>query len=116
MAIGFGAGAVSPNVWLTAACCLVGGIGDGVAIVCNALLVQRGAADQMRGRALTLVMSVTYVLNGAGTVIAGVVLHMTGPRWVWAGGGVSFVLAAVAAFALVPSSTAVDATTEAAAI
>jgi MFS family permease len=116
MAIGFGAGAVSPNVWLTAVCCLVGGIGDGVAIVCNALLVQRGTADQMRGRALTLVMSVTYVLNGAGTVIAGAVLHMTGPRWVWAGGGVSFVLAAVAAFSLVPDSIAVETATEAGAV
>jgi len=70
MAIGFGAGAAAPNVWVAAACCLVGGVGDGVAIVCNALLVQRGAADRVRGRALTLVMSVTYALNGVGTVIA----------------------------------------------
>jgi MFS family permease len=108
MAIGFGAGAASPNVWLTAVCCLVGGIGDGIAIVCNALLVQRGAADQIRGRALTLVMSVTYVLNGAGTVIAGAVLHLTGPRWVWAGGGVSFLLGAVAVFSLVPVSLPVE--------
>jgi MFS family permease len=101
MAIGFGAGAAAPNVWVAAACCVVGGVGDGVAIVCNALLVQRGAADRVRGRALTLVMSVTYVLNGAGTVIAGALVHVTGSRWIWAGGGVSFVLAAVAAFSLV---------------
>ena len=66
MAIGFGAAALAPNIWVAAACCLVGGIGDGVAIVCNALLVQRGAADQVRGRALTLVMSATYTLNGSG--------------------------------------------------
>ena len=116
MAIGFGAGAVSPNVWLTAACCLIGGIGDGVAIVCNALLVQRGAVDRIRGRALTFVMSVTYVLNGAGTVVAGAVLHMTGPRWVWAGSAGSFLLGAVAAIALVPESVPVEATTEASAI
>jgi MFS family permease len=100
MAVGFGAGAAAPNVWVAAACCLVGGIGDGVAIVCNALLVQRGAADYVRGRALTLVMSVTYALNGAGTVIAGALLHVTGSRWIWAGGAVSFALGAVAAFGL----------------
>ena len=52
MAIGFGAGAAAPNVWVAAVCCVVGGIGDGVAIVCNALLVQRGAEDRVRGRAL----------------------------------------------------------------
>jgi len=100
MAIGFGAGAAAPNIWVAAACCLVGGIGDGVAIVCNALLVQRGAADQVRGRALTLVMSVTYALNGAGTVVAGALLHLTGSRWIWAGGAVSFAVGAMAAYGL----------------
>jgi MFS family permease len=98
MAIGFGAGAVAPNVWVAAACCVVGGVGDGVAIVCNALLVQRGAADRVRGRALTLVMSVTYALNGAGIVIAGALMHVTSPRWVWAGGAACFAMGAVAAY------------------
>ena len=32
---------------------------------CNYLLVQRGTTDDMRGRALTLVMSATYALTGA---------------------------------------------------
>jgi MFS family permease len=100
MAVGFGAGAAAPNVWVAAVCCVVGGIGDGVAIVCNALLVQRGADDHLRGRALTLVMSVTYALNGAGTVVAGVLLHVTGSRWIWAGGAVSFLLGGAAAWAL----------------
>ncbi|HVA31282.1 MAG TPA: MFS transporter [Gaiellaceae bacterium] len=105
MALGFGLGSISPDIWATAACCLLGGIGDGIAIVCNALLVQRGAADRIRGRALTLVMSVTYVLNGAGTVVAGAVLHLTGPRWVWGGGALSFVVGAVAAYALARDDT-----------
>src|SRR5205085_11209626 len=38
MAVGFGAGAASPNIWVAAACCVVGGIGNGTAVVCNALL------------------------------------------------------------------------------
>ena len=100
MAIGFGGAAIAPNIWVAAACCVVGGAGDGLAIVCNALLVQRGAADRVRGRALTFVMSVTYTLNGVGTVIAGALLHVIGPRWIWAGGAASFALGAVAAFSL----------------
>jgi MFS family permease len=110
MAVGFGAGAASPNIWIAALCCLLGGIGDGVAIVCNALLVQRGAVDQIRGRALTLVMSVTYFLNGAGTVLAGAVLHLTGSRWVWAGGAISFALGAVAAYAFARNTTSLEST------
>ncbi|MCW2976427.1 MAG: hypothetical protein JWM06_1708 [Actinomycetia bacterium] len=107
MAVGFGAGAAAPNIWVAAACCLVGGIGDGAAIVCNALLVQRGAADNMRGRALTLVMSATYALNGAGTVIAGALMGVIGSRWVWAGGAVSFAVGAVAAYGIVREAHAV---------
>jgi MFS family permease len=76
------------------------GIGDGSAIVCNALLVQRGAEDAMRGRALTLVMSATYVLTAVGSGLAGGLEHV-GPRWVWGsaavcflvGGGVGWMLA-----------------------
>jgi MFS family permease len=100
MAIGFGAGALAPNVWVAAVCCVVGGIGDGVAIVCNALLVQRGAEDRVRGRALTLVMSVTYALNGVGTVLAGVLLHQLGTRWVWGGGAAAFAVGGVVALVL----------------
>jgi MFS family permease len=113
MALGFGAAAAAPNIWVAAACCLVGGIGDGAAIICNALLVQRSAADHVRGRALTLVMSVTYALNGAGTVIAGALLRVTGSRWVWAGGAFSFALGAVAAYTIVREAQAVPVKAEA---
>ena len=50
MALGFGVGAASVDVWMAAALCVVGGIGNGGAVVCNALLVQRGMRDDMRGR------------------------------------------------------------------
>ena len=45
-------------------------------------------------------MSVTYALNGAGTVVAGALLHLTGSRWIWAGGAVSFAVGAMAAYGL----------------
>jgi MFS family permease len=108
MAVGFTGAGLSPNVWVAAVFCVVAGLGDGAAIVCNALLVQRGAPDVMRGRALTLVMSATYFLTGVGTVLAGALLHIGGPRWVWIGAGISFVLAAVAGYVLARGSAAAD--------
>ena len=99
MALGFGGAAASPNVWVAAVCCVVGGVGDGAAIVCNALLVQRGSEDAMRGRALTLVMSATYVLTAAGSVLAGGIEHV-GARWIWGGAAVCFVAGGLAGFVL----------------
>ena len=100
MAIGFGAGAVSPNVWVAAACCVVGGLGDGVAIVCNALLVQTGARDEIRGRALTLLMAGTMSVQALGTVLAGALMPPDGARWVWGSGAVVFALAALVGYVL----------------
>ena len=65
-----------------------------------ALLVQSGAPDQMRGRALTLVMSATYLLTGIGTVLAGGVLHLRGARWAWAVAAICYAVAAVAGYVL----------------
>jgi MFS family permease len=91
------------------------GIGDGLAIVCNALLVQRGAPDYVRGRALTLVMAATWSLNGVGTVAAGALLGAVGARWMWGAAAVTFALGAVAAAALVGGRSRIDSQFEAAA-
>ena len=100
MAVGLAAAALSPNVWVAAVFCVVHGLGDGAAIVCNALLVQRGAPDRVRGRALTLVMSVTYLLTAISTVIGGALLHIVGARWVWIAAAILYGFAAVAGYAL----------------
>ena len=96
MAMGYGGAALSPNVWVAIGCVLVAGLGNGVAIACNALLVQRGTFDLMRGRALTFVMSITYVLAGVGNGIGGLALDRTSPRWIWGACGVLLLVAAVA--------------------
>jgi MFS family permease len=96
MAVGYLGTAVSPNVWVAAVGCVVAGIGNGVAILCNALLVQRGTFDVMRGRALTFVMSATYVLVGVGEGLGGFFVHQVGPRWIWVGAGGALLVAAVA--------------------
>jgi MFS family permease len=96
MAMGYIGAALSPNVWVAAGCLLVAGVGNGAAILCNALLVQRGTFDLMRGRALTFVMSITYVLVGVGNGLGGLLLNRTSPRWIWAACGLGLLVAAVA--------------------
>jgi dTMP kinase len=96
MAAGYGGAAVSPNVWVAACFCLVVGVGNGAAVACNALLVQRGTFDLLRGRALTFVMSITYVLVGIGEGVGGLFLDRAGARWLWGGAGGTLLVAAVA--------------------
>jgi MFS family permease len=98
--LGYGLAAVSPNVWVAAAFCVVAGLGNGGANVCNALLVQRGAPDELRGRAFTVIMSTNYLFFGLGFVVAGLMRDAIGPRWVWAIAGLLFGIAALTAWAL----------------
>ena len=75
--------AAAPNVWVAAVSVAVAGTGNGAAVVvCNALLVQRGAPDQLRGRAFTLLMSSNYVVLGIGMIAAGPLTDELGPRTV----------------------------------
>jgi MFS transporter, DHA3 family, macrolide efflux protein len=96
MALGFGAAAAAPNVWVAALVVIAAGAGNGVAVITNALLVQRGAPDRLRGRAFTVVMSVGYAVLGLGMVIAGPLTNAIGARAVW---GISAGLAALGALA-----------------
>ncbi len=100
MAVGIGAAAASPNVWVAAVCVVVSGAGNGVALVCNALLVQRGAPDRLRGRVFTVLMSSNYAVLGLGMAAAGPLTNAFGARWVWGGSACLSVLAAVVGFAL----------------
>jgi MFS family permease len=94
MALGVGAAAVSPNVWVAAVCVVVSGVGNGIAVVCNALLVQRGAPDELRGRAFTVLMSANFAALGAGMLAAGPLTDAVGARWVW---GIAAAISAAAA-------------------
>ena len=95
MAFGVGAAAVAPNVWVAAVCVVVSGAGNGAAVVCNALLVQRGAPDRVRGRVFTLVMSSNFAVLILGMVAAGRLTAAIGPRWMWAAAAVLSAIAAV---------------------
>jgi MFS family permease len=96
VAVGMVGAAAAPNVWVAAASVAVAGIGNGAAVVCNALLVQRGAPDELRGRAFTLLMSSNYLVLGIGMIAAGPLTDELGPRTVWAiAGGLAAVAALV---------------------
>jgi MFS family permease len=99
-AIGIAAAAVAPNVWFSLPCFVVAGIGNGIAVVCNSLLVQRGAPDAIRGRVFTVIMSVNYAVYGLGFIVAGPLTDSVGPRWVFGVVGIVLALASLVAYAL----------------
>jgi MFS family permease len=104
--MGFGAltTGISPSVWVALPCMVLGGAGNGAAVVYNSLLVQRGAPDELRGRAFTVIMSTNFALLGLGMVIAGPLTDAIGARWVFAVSAACAGLAAVVGFLLLRSA------------
>jgi MFS family permease len=99
-AIGIAGAAAAPDVWVGAVAMVVAGFGNGGAVVANITLVQRGAPDQVRGRAFTMLMSANYAVLAASFIVAGPVTDAVGPRWVYAGAAMTILVAAVAAWRL----------------
>lgn len=96
-AIGFGCAAVAPNVWVGMAAMVVAGVGNGGAVVANITFVQRGAPDQVRGRAFTLLISANYAVLGISFVIAGPLTNAVGARWVYGCAAATILVAALVA-------------------
>jgi MFS family permease len=85
------AAGISPNVWVAVCFVVGGGIGNAAALVCNTLMVQRAAADHVRGRAFTLIMSSNFAVLGIGMAVAGPLVDAVGARWVYGiAGGLAF--------------------------
>ncbi len=99
--------ATAPNVWVGAAAMVLSGIGNGAAFVTNVLLVQRGAADPVRGRAFTVIMSTNFVVMSVAMVSAGPFTEAAGARWVWAAAAAVVALSAITASFLARSLAAV---------
>jgi MFS family permease len=107
MALGDVAAALSPTVWVAVWCVLVGGVGNAAAIVCNSVLVQRGAPDHLRGRAFTVVMGSNFAILGIGMVAAGALVELLGggddpsaARWVYGIAGGLLAVAALSGYAM----------------
>ena len=105
MGVGFGLAAMSPTIVLTAVLACIATIGNGAAIVYNQVLVQRGAPDAMRGRALAVLMSTYYAVLGIAMAGGGLLVDLAGARVAWALAGCVYLLAAVLAFAFTRRAT-----------
>ena len=100
VAIGIAAAGAMPNIWLALPCFVLSGIGNGSAVVCNSLLVQRGASDEVRGRVFTVIMSINYAVYGVGVLVAGPLTDSYGPRWVYGAVGLLLGVASLIAYVL----------------
>ena len=100
MGVGFGLAAAAPTLAVAAIFAAIATVGNGVAIVCNQLFVQRGAPDRMRGRALAVLMSIYYGVLGLAMAGAGIVTDIAGPRATWALAGCVYLAASLAAFVM----------------
>jgi MFS family permease len=100
MSVALALAAASPNVWLAAVVVIGMGVGNGIAVVANSLLIQRGTPDQQRGRAFTFAMSLTYSLLFVGMMVGGFVSDAIGARWTWALAAAIAAVAALAGYAL----------------
>ena len=103
--MGFGAltTAVAPTVWVALPGMVLGGAGNGAAVVYNSLLVQRGAPDELRGRVFTVIMSTNFALLGLGMIVAGPLTDAVGARWVFVISAVCAGLGALVGFLLLRS-------------
>ena len=97
MAVGLIGAAVSPSIWAAIPFVVASSAGNGAAVVCNQLLVQKGAPDRYRGRALTTIMSTNFAVLGLAMAVSGVLTDAVGARWVLFGAAVVNLAAAVIA-------------------
>ena len=94
MGVGWGGAALTHSIWIAVPFVVGGAAGNGAAIICNQLLVQRGAPDRYRGRALATIMSTNYAVLGLAMAAAGVFTDSFGARTVWLVAGGVFVAGA----------------------
>jgi hypothetical protein len=70
--------------------------------------------DDIRGRALTFVMSATYGVMGLSVIVTGLAMPPDAARWVWASGAIAIAVAAFVGYAYAREPEAAMARAEAA--
>jgi MFS transporter, DHA3 family, macrolide efflux protein len=94
MGVGWGGAALTSSIWAAVPLVVAGAAGNGAAIVCNQILVQRGAPDRYRGRALATIMSSNYLVLGVAMAGAGFLTEWYGARAVWLAAGATYIVGA----------------------
>jgi MFS family permease len=100
MGVGWGGAAISGTIWLVVPFVIGGAAGNGSAVICNALLIQRGAPDQYRGRAMATLMSSTYAVLGLAMAAAGVLTDLYGARAIWIAAGAMYLFGSLIALVM----------------
>ena len=101
MALGAVAASQAPSIWVALPLAAFMTLGNAAAIVCNQLLVQRGAPDAMRGRAIAVLMSSTYVTLALAMAVTGPLTNAFGGRTLWTIAGCVYLVGSTFAFVLV---------------
>lgn len=101
MAVGAFAASRAPSIWVAAPLVAFMTVGNAAAIVCNQLLLQRGAPDVMRGRSIAVIMSSTYITLTVATAAAGPLKDALGARTLWACAAGVYVVGSAVAFVLI---------------
>ncbi len=99
-AVGLLGAGVAPNLWVAAGAMVVAGFGNGLAFPLTVLIVQRNTADNVRGRAFTVIISAHNAVLGLGMVAAGALTGSVGPRWTYVFAASLLALGSLTAFVL----------------
>ena len=102
MAGGYAIAALASTIYVAVPAVVIASFGNGAAVVCNALFIQRGAPDELRGRAFTVIMSTSYATLGLGMIVSGLLTDAFGARWVWGAASVVYLLGALLTVVLAP--------------
>ena len=100
LAVGMGLVALLPPFALAVAILLIAGTGNGLLLTANAMLVQQGTSDDLRGRSFALIMSANALVLTFSSLGAGVLTDYAGARLVWALAGAATVLAGLVGWLL----------------
>ncbi|HYA09584.1 MAG TPA: MFS transporter, partial [Gaiellaceae bacterium] len=77
-ALGFGAAALSPNVWTAASCALVAGSGNALFLAASTLIVQQSTDDAVRGRAFATFDAAGFAAIAVGMATGGAIVAALG--------------------------------------
>jgi MFS family permease len=81
--LGFGAAALSPNLWTAALCALVAGSGNAVFLATSTLIVQRSTEEAVRGRAFAIFDAAGFTAIAVGMGAGGGIVAALGARGAW---------------------------------
>jgi MFS family permease len=82
-AIGALGAALAPSIWFAAAAMVVCGFGNGLTFPLTVVIVQQGAADRIRGRVFTVIISTHNAILGVALAVGGGLTQDFGARWAY---------------------------------